>query len=133
MQSIFWLLATAAALAGCNRTSPDEDPANRRAMVAGGIALSTISTCLLHMERARSTSIPECDAGEEVEAFREALLKVKKPDTRALLALEARIERAKAEAIERLVTLAMPPPSTALDSAKPPPVPPNLAVGRSPG
>lgn len=69
MRTLSCAVLVAAALLGCARPSSDTagSPKLQTAVVAAGLALSTINRCLLQIERARNTAVPECDAAEDAE------------------------------------------------------------------
>jgi len=100
------LFLAAAALAGCNRFNPVRESREQQALIAGGNALSTISRCVLHMEQARGTAIPECDAEKQVAAYDVAKGAIPAPYSPALQALDEKIQNAKADAIGAMVAIA---------------------------
>lgn len=94
-------------MSGCVRFDPTEEGRVEAAMVAGGIALTTINKCLVHMEQAKNTSLPECDAADEMDAYLVARGRVKDPGSTALQALEQKIEVIRGEAVDAVVRIAL--------------------------
>jgi hypothetical protein len=107
MRSLIFSLLVTAAVAGCNRFDPMDDARAEAAVVAGGIALSTLNKCLVHMEQTTSTAIPECDAGEKVQDYLNAKQRVKNASAPALRSLDERIEAARAEAEGAVIRIVM--------------------------
>lgn len=94
-------------VSGCVRFDPTDGSRVEAAMVAGGIALTTINKCLVHMEQAKNTSLPECDAADEMEAYVVARGRVKEPGSAALQDLEQKIEAVRGEAVNAVVRIAL--------------------------
>jgi hypothetical protein len=110
MRLLFFTILAAAALAGCGRSDPAYDARVQAAMVAGGVALSTINRCLLQMEQASNTAVPECDALEEMKAYESAKQRVKATDVYVLQPLEQKIELARSDAVNAVVRIALQAP-----------------------
>ena len=91
----------------CVRFDPTDESRVEAAMVAGGIALTTINKCLVHMEQAKNTSLPECDAADEMNAYLVARGRVKEPASAALQNLEQKIENVRGEAVNAVVRIAL--------------------------
>lgn len=96
----------AASLAGCIRFDPADNGRADAAMAAGGVFLSTINKCLVHMERTKNTSTPECNASKEMEDYAQARRRVKKAGPE-MEALEQRIEVARSAAESAMVRIAL--------------------------
>ncbi|MDB5947255.1 MAG: hypothetical protein JWQ33_2281 [Ramlibacter sp.] len=110
MRILFCQVLVAAALLGCGRSSDTASNAKlQAAAVAGGVALSTINRCLLQIEQARNTSVPECDAAEQVRAYEEAKARVPLAAVPALRPLDDNIEIARTEVVADLIRLVVPP------------------------
>ena len=97
-------LLIAVGLAGCMRFDPADEGRADTAITAGGVFLSTLNKCLIHMEQARSTAIPACNASKEMDDYDTAKGRVTKPIPK-LESLEQQIRQARAEAESELVRM----------------------------
>ena len=110
MRTLSCAVLVAAALLGCAMPSSDTagSPKLQTAVVAAGLALSTINRCLLQIEQARNTAVPECDAAEEMRAYDVAKGRVPANAIAALRPLDDDIERARMEVVGQLIRLVVP-------------------------
>ncbi len=121
MRTMWCAFFFAAALPGCGRPSFDinANPKLQKAVIAGGLALSTINRCQLQIERARNTAVPECDAAPQVHAYEDARSRVPVNAVPALRSLDTDIEVARAEVVADLIRLVVPPPKGGAAPATP--------------
>lgn len=126
MRTLSCTVLAVAALLGCGQPSSDiaGSPKLQTAVVAGGLALSTINRCLLQIERARNTAVPECDAADQMRAYEDAKTRVPANAATALRHLDDDIERARMEVVGQLIRLVVQPAKT----TQAPPAPITTAV-----
>ena len=109
MRTLSCTILVAAALLGCGKPSSDiaGSPKLQTAVIAGKQALSTINRCVLQIERAHDTAVPECDAAEQMRTYQDAKSRVPANAMPALRHMDEAIERARVEAVDGLVRLAI--------------------------
>ena len=90
------LLLVAASLASCIRFDPADDARTNAAIAAGGVFLSTLTKCLGHIEQARNTATPACNASKEMEDYDTAKRLVRKQEPK-LESLQQQIQSARSE------------------------------------
>ena len=104
-------LLVAVGLAGCMRFDPADEARVTTALTAGGVFLSTLNKCLVHMEQARNTAIPACNASKEMDDYVNAKGRVRKQVPK-LESLEHQIQLARTEAEGALVRMVVQQTST---------------------